>query len=71
MTEAPKVGLKLKNLGELDCKLILSKSLPPVVQEKRKKLGGRSAPPQVLKGPKCAGLNSVKQTLVRAPFSEW
>ena len=33
--------------------------IPPGVQEKRKKLGGRSAP-WVLKGPKSAGLNRVK-----------
>ena len=34
----------------------MSKSPPPGVQEKRKKLGGRSAPPPVLEGPKSAGL---------------
>ena len=29
---------------------LLSKSLPPGIQEKRKKLGDRSAPPQALRG---------------------
>ena len=46
MTETPTVGLKLK----IFVSPFLSKSLPPGVQEKRKKLGGRSAPPsRVLK----------------------
>ena len=40
----------------------LSKSLSPGVQEKRKKLGGRSAPtPWVLKSPESAGFFRVKK----------
>ena len=42
----------------------LNKSLPPGVQEKRKKLGDRSGAPRVLKGPKCAGSYSVKHYLL-------
>ena len=56
MTETPKMGPKLKNLIVSS---FLSKSLPPGGQEKVKRLGGKSAP-WVLKGPKSAGLNRVK-----------
>ena len=39
----------------------LSKSHPQGGKEKVKMLGGRSAPPWLLKGPKSAGLNRVKE----------
>ena len=67
MTETPKVGLKLKIFARtLIVNPFLSQSIPPGVQEKRKKLGGRSAPPlPVLKGPKYTGSNRV----IIIPFS--
>ena len=54
MTEAPKVGLKLKIFARLIVSPFLSKSLPPGVQEKRRrKTWGQ-------KGPKSAGFIRVE-----------
>ena len=38
-------GCKIEDFCENNVSLFSSKSLPPGVQEKMKKLGGRSAPP--------------------------
>ena len=62
MTETPKVGLELKIFTGIFFEQVTPSRISPGVQENRKKLGGRSAPPLcLLKCPKSAGLNRVKK----------